>query len=225
MLGDVITAELLLDGEVIDTAEEFSVEAYAKKLLKMDKFELTISAEECKALHTLLESLLNSGAEAQKYTDHNTDDLVNEGVTANGEFNPESVPSVKESGEILGSSGAKFVSTTVRFDSTNFIRFDFVLGTASITDVTVEIGGKTYTSASFTDNGDGSYSVYSGVIYATEFDKVLTATIKVSGNAAHSATYSVNSYVKAMYEDAEIGELAKALYFYGAASKAYDALN
>ena len=225
MLGDVITAELLLDGEVIDTAEEFSVEAYAKKLLKMDKFELTISAEECKALHTLLESLLNYGAEAQKYTDHNTDDLVNEGVTANGEFNPESIPSVKESGEILGSSGAKFVSTTVRFDSTNFIRFDFVLGAAALTDVTFEIGGKTYTSASFTDNGDGSYSVYSGAIYATEFDKVITATIKVSGNAAHSATYSVNSYVKAMYEDAEIGELAKALYFYGAASKAYDALN
>ena len=225
MLGDVITAELLLDGEVIDTAEEFSVEAYAKKLLKMDKFELTISAEECEALHTLLESLLNYGAEAQKYTDHNTDSLVNDGVSENGDFNPESVPSVKESGEVLGNSGAKFVSATVRFDSVNFIRFDFVLGTAAIEDVTVEIGEKVYTYTSFTDNGDGSYSVYSNAIYATEFDKLHTATLKISGAEAHSAAYSVNSYVKAMYGDTEIGELAKALYFYGAASKAYGAIN
>lgn len=186
---------------------------------------MTISAEECEALHTLLESLLNYGAEAQKYTDHNTDSLVNDGVSANGDFNPESVPSVKESGEVLGNSGAKFVSATVRFDSINFIRFDFVLGTAAIEDITVEIGEKVYTYTSFTDNGDGSYSVYSDAIYATEFDKLHTATLKVSGAEAHSAAYSVNSYVKAMYGDAEIGELAKALYFYGAASKAYSAIN
>ena len=109
----------------------------------------------------------------------------------------------------------------MRFDNAVYLRFDFTLGTAALADVTVEIGGRLYGADIFTDNGDGTYSVYTSAIYSTEFDKAFTATLKTSGNVAHTATYSVNSYVKAMHENENIGELAKALYFYGANSEAY----
>ena len=224
LMGEEIVAELVLDGEVIDIAEPFSVEDYTKKLIKMDKFELTVTAEQCEALHAFLEALLNYGAEAQKYTDYDTDNLVNDGIAENGTFDPETITSVKESGEIAGTSGANFVGATVRFDNVVYLRFDFAISTAALTDVTVEIGGRVYTSDSFTDNGDGTYSIYTSAIYSTEFDKAFTATLKASGSVAHTVIYSVNSYVKAMHEDAKIGELAKALYFYGETAKAYTRL-
>ena len=69
------------------------------------------------------------------------------------------------------------------------------------------------------------FSLYSEAIYATEFDVAYTATLEISGETAHTVTYSVNSYVKSMHSDDSIGDLAKALYFYGAASKAYATFN
>ena len=221
LLGEEITAELVLGDTVLDTAEPFSVEAYSKKLLKMDKFELTVTAEECSALHKLLEALLNYGAEAQKYKEHDADTLVNDGIAPSGAFNPDDVTSVKESGEVIGESGTKFVGAAVRFDNVVYLRFDFTLGTAALADATALIGDRVYTASSFTSNGDGTYSIYTEAICSTEFDKVFTASLKVAGSDAHTATYSVNSYVKAMHEDESVGELAKALYFYGTASKAY----
>ena len=221
MLGDEIVAELMLGDTVLDTADVFSVEAYARQLLKMDKYELTISAEEADALHKVLSSLLNYGAEAQKYTDHNTESLVNDKIEANGEFDPDAITSIKDAGEVLGNSGAKFVSSTVRFDNVVFLRFDFVLGTAALSDATVVIGDRVYTSADFIEAEDGTYSIYTEAISAAYFDKSYTAQLKIGGEDAHSITYSVNSYVKAMYENEKIGELAKALYFYGAASEKY----
>ena len=221
MLGDEIVAELMLGDTVLDTADVFSVEAYARQLLKMDKFELTISAEEADALHKVLSSLLNYGAEAQKYTEHNTESLVNDKIEANGEFDPDAITSIKDAGEVFGNSGAKFVSSTVRFDNAVFLRFDFVLGTAALSDATVVIGDRVYTSKDFIETEDGTYSIYTEAISAAYFDKSYTAQLKICGEDAHSVTYSVNSYVKAMYENEKIGELAKALYFYGAASEKY----
>ena len=225
MLGEIITAELVLGDEVLDVAEPFSVENYAKKLLKMDMYELTISKEKCDALHDTLRALLNYGAEAQKYTDCNSDDLVNDGIEENGAFDESLVTSVKDCGSVTGSYGAKFTGTTVRFDNVVYLRFDFTLGTASLADATVVINGTTYTSADFVELEAGVFSVYSKAIYATEFDKAFTATLKINGENAHTVTYSVNSYVKAMWASDSIGDLAKALYFYGATSKAYNAID
>ena len=221
MLGEEIEAELVLGDTVLDTADVFSVEAYARQLLKMDKYELTVSAEEADALHKVLSSLLNYGAEAQKYTEHNTESLVNDKIEANGEFDPDAITSIKDAGEVLGNSGAKFVSSTVRFDNAIFLRFDFVLGTASINDAAVVIGDKVYTSKDFIETEDGTYSIYTEAISATHFDEIYTAVLKICGEDAHEVTYSVNSYVKAMHENEKIGELAKALYFYGKASQEY----
>lgn len=215
LMGEEITAELIFKGEVIDTADPFSVESYARKLLNMDKFELTYSAEKTEALHSLLADLLDYGAAAQKYKDHATDDLVNEGVSSEEEFDPEAIESVKAAGEVKGESGAKFNGATVRFDSTTHLRFDFIIGSANLSEVTVEIGGVVYQAAEFIENENGSYSLYTEAITATQHAKAYTATLKIAGEEAHSVTYSVDSYVKVMHSGAKMGELAKAIYNYG----------
>lgn len=231
MMGDVIYAELIVDGVTVDTADAFSVEEYAKTLLDASAFDLTLAPliddafAKTVALHDTLRALLNYGSEAQRYQNHNTDDLVSDGVDTRFDFDAEEIESVKSATEPVGDSGAKFKSATVRFDSINYLRFDFYVGNANIDDVTVTIGNTNYGKYDFIDNGDGTYSVYSNGISAVQFGKAYTATLFVSGVAVHSATYSVNSYVKSMYQSESIGELAKAIYVYGKAASAFSALN
>ena len=219
LMGESIKAELIYNGEVVDADEGFSVEKYAKALLKMDKYELICTADKVTALHTLLISLLNYGAEAQKYTDYKTDNLVDDGIAENGEFNAEAISSVKSSTQPVGELGVKFTGVNVRFDSINKIRFDFTVGTASISDVAVTINGKTYTESDFVANENGTYSVYSEPIYAIDFNAAYTAELSVASETVHSATYSINSYVKSRYKNEKIGALAVAIYFYGVCSE------
>ena len=221
MMGENITAELVFNGEVVATKSDFSVANYAKALLKLDKYELAYTAEQTSALHELLASILNYGAEAQKYKEYNAENLVNAGVPSNDVFNAENVVSVKGSTTPVGDFGVKFVGATVRFDNVNSLRFDFTVGSANLDEITVKIGNKSYTKADFIDNGDGKYSVYSEAIYAVDFADAYTAEIFVANESTHSVTYSINSYVKAMHENAKIGELAKAIYFYGLCSEGF----
>ncbi len=224
LMGEYITAELILDGEVLDTAEPFSVESYARKLLKLDRNELTYSAEKTVALHALLRDLLDYGAAAQSYTDYKTGVPVNMGVSSDDTFDPEDIESVKASGEVSGTHGAKFNGATVRFDSAAFLRFDFLIGEAALDDITVTINGTVYTKENFVLKSEGAYSVYTEAISATSFGDAYTATLSVSGEDAHSVTYSVNSYVKVMHESESMGELAKALYHYGVSALTYVAI-
>ena len=222
LMGEHLTAELIIGGEVVDTAAPFSVEDYARKLLKSDRYELTKSAEEVDALHSLLRELLDYGAAAQEYKGHNTDDLVNAGVCTENDFDADSITSVKFSGEVVGNSGAKFNGASVRFDSSVYLRFDFIIGTSSLSEITVTVGDRIYSSGSFVMQEDGVYSVYTEPINATQLDKAFTAVLSVSGNAVHSATYSVNSYVKVMHSSETMGKLAQAIYHYGVAAKSFN---
>jgi len=167
----------------------------------------------------MLVSLLNYGAEAQKYTDYSADSLVNEGVAANGVFDAEAITSVKGATKPLGDSGAKFVGLNVRFDNVNRIRFDFTPGTSALSDLTITVNSTVYTEEDFIANENGTYSIYSEAIFAGYFNTVYTAELSLSGEVVHSATYSINSYVKSMYKNERIGELAKAIYFYGVCSE------
>ena len=228
MMGDVIRAELIIDGAVVDIADDFSVEAYAKKLLSSSAFDLTLATliddafARTEALHETLRTLLSYGSEAQNYKNYETDSLVGENI--NAKFDASEIESVKSATEPVGTSGAKFNGATVRFDSVNYLRFDFTVGDANLDEITVTIGDKTYTADDFTANENGTYSVYSEGIYAIEFNEAFTASLVLSGETVHTATYSVNSYVKAMHESESIGELAKAIYLYGKAASAFYAL-
>ena len=221
IMGDTLVAELLLDGEVIDTAKEFSIENYLKSLLKKDRYELIVTAEQCAALHALAKDMLIYGGAAQEYKDHNIDSLVSEGVTSDSVFDAESVESVKAAGDVLGDGTTKFTTATVRFDSVNSIRFDFAIGTADLSGVTVVIGDKVYTEADFVLKSEGVYSIYTDGITANKFGDAVTATLKIGDTAIHSATYSINSYVKSMHASERMGALARAIYNYGASAIAF----
>lgn len=221
LIGDVIKAELVLDGETVDTAKDFSIENYLKALLKKDRFELAITAEQCAALHTLVRDILNYGAAAQNYRDYNTDSLVNEGVSGGSVFDAESVVSVKSQTTPTGDGTVKFKTATVRFDSINSIRFDFAIGSANLADLTIVVGDKTYTSKDFIVKSEGVYSIYTDGITALDFDKEIVACVCVGGEVVHSVTYSINSYVKSMYQSESMGALARAIFCYGKSSEAY----
>ena len=221
LMGDEIVAELVYDGEVIDTANAFSIENYLKTLLKKDKFELGIPKAQCDALHALAIELLNYGAAAQVYVGYNTDSLVNIGVANGAEFDAESVESHKAQTTPQGDGTVRFKTATVRFDSVNRLRFDFVVGDSPLSSVTVTIDGKTYTETDFILSSEGVYSVYSDGITARGFDKAITAVICLDGAEMHSVVYSVNSYVKAKYQSESIGALARAIYNYGKAAEAF----
>ena len=221
LMGDTIVAELVYDGKVIDTANEFSIENYLKTLLKMDSYELAVTASRCNALHALATELLNYGAAAQIYRDYNASALVNNGITGGAEFDADSVVSHKAQTTPAGNGSVKFKAATVRFDSINSLRFDFVIGDSDISLITVKIGEKTYTEADFISSGDGIYSIYTDGIAARDFDAATTATLLLDGEEMHSVTYSVNSYVKSMHQSDSMGTLARAIYNYGVAAKAF----
>jgi hypothetical protein len=227
MMGDEINAVLIVDGVVTDEVDGFTVEGYAHKLLDMNWAELALattkeeSIERADALHALLVDLLDYGASAQNYKNYKTDELVNRGVSDSDEFDASIVESVKASTTPVGDSGAKFVGATVRFDNVNSLRFDFTIGNASTSDISVVIGGITYSADDFTINSTGKYSVYSKGISAVKFGSAVVAELRIGDEVVHSVTYSVNSYVKSMYGSESMGDLAVATYFYGEAAKAY----
>ena len=71
----------------------------------------------------------------------------------------------------------------------------------------------------------GKYIAYTEALSATDFATTLTLTLKLDGEVIHAITYSVNSYAFAMANDADMGELAIALYRYGKSATAYKADN
>lgn len=218
LLGEEIKAELVFGDETIDTADAFTVEGYVKGLIKSDKFELTYSAEKCKALRAMLTELLNYCAETQKALDPNASDLVNEGILEESAvFDPDAVSSVEAYGSTSGDSGAKILSAGAKIDGKVYLEFKIQLGTANISDVTIEIDDKVYSGAELV-SADGAYVLTASPVSALEFNKTHTVTLKVSGEAVHEASYSVDSYVKTAHED---NALVKALYLYGAAAAAY----
>ncbi|HJJ91998.1 MAG TPA: 7-cyano-7-deazaguanine synthase, partial [Methanocorpusculum sp.] len=69
-------------------------------------------------------------------------------------------------------------------------------------------------AADFVEIGENDYVVYGDDIYATEFDTVFTATVVVNGEDTANVKYSVNSYIYAICNKANVSdsmlELAKA---------------
>jgi len=212
-MGDSIKAELYMDGEVVVTYDNFSVKAYAEKLLALNPGDAELA--------TLVADMLNYGAAAQQYVGYKTDALVNAGYeTAGSNAEPtESDMTVTES------SNANFgiISAGVRFDYVNQIYVKFGIRAAALEGaaptVVVAFNGVEQT---VTLDGEGEYVVYSGAISALEFGKVYTIELKVDGEVVQTLTYSVNSYVFAKKDgNNAMAELALALYRYGNSAVAY----
>ena len=212
-MGDVVKAELLLNGEVIDTVEEYSVKSYVVKA-----FELYPDND---ALLRFLSDMLYYGAAAQEYKNYKKDALVTAGlelysVTANApadDYDHKSI--VTKDG--YDKTQARFTAAGVNFDCNNKI---FVkLNASDISMVKVSIGKN---ELELIDLGNGTYVAYSSDISALEFDTEIVFTLTYNGALAQTLTYTVNDYVVAKKDTNTIGNLVLALYRYGESAKAYD---
>ncbi|MBQ9079932.1 MAG: starch-binding protein [Clostridia bacterium] len=203
-MGDSIYAEILLDGKIIATVENYSVKENAQKLLE--------TYPDDAKLVQLVTDMLHYGAAAQTYRNYKTDALVTSGVTGLGTPSADTVAPTATDVELDTSTGiAKFTAAGVRFSNVNMIYVK--LNTTE--NVTLKVNGKDVT---LTDT-----TFYTDAIYATGFDDIYTFELYENGVLVQTLKYSVKSYVYAIKDSSNtaMAVLAKALYAYGISANEY----
>ncbi len=214
-IGDEIKAELICGGEVVET-KYYSVKAYLDKILSMSEGDFSMSTAKYNAMVTLVKDLLVYGGTAQKYTGHNADTLVSDGITGTAfETIPASDVSVKN-GTVV------FKSATVFFDSVNTLRFRFNANDLDGIVFKLQVNGGAEAEIGYRDDGNGTYTIETDAIYANGFDDIYTITAYKNGAEDAKLTYSVKSYIYAKQGGTgNMAELAKATYNYGISAHAY----
>lgn len=222
-MGDAITIELLKDGEVFTTVENYSIRRYCTDLMSMSATELGLSEAKYAAIRTLAADLLDYGAAAQIYVNYKTDELVNEGIEGASEYEELTSTDMKLT-KYKTVTGVKFTAATLRFNNANRLCFKFTASDVSLVKIRITYGTNTfeYTAESFV-NQDGVYALYTPDLYATAFDRIYTATLIYDGEEIQQATYSVRSYVYSKQNDPDTAlcDLVRATYKYGRSAKAY----
>ncbi len=218
-IGDTITAEILIDGKVAKT-QDYSVKEYLNELKNRTASELGMSEDKYNAMITLINDLLVYGGAAQTYKEHNTGALTSSGITGS------TFTDVTESDTTVQNGKVTFTSATVFFDSVNRLKFKFTASDIANVTFKVQVNGGEAADIGYVSNGDGTYTITTGAIYAYCFDDVYTVTAYVGGEADAVLTYSVKSYVYAKQGEAgNIAALVKATYSYGLSAKAYREFN
>ena len=217
-MGDSISAELLKGGNVADVKEEYSVKQYA-----IDAFayynETDYPDESSAALRRLLADMLYYGAAAQEYAGYKTDTLVTDGIELSAASDV--IPSVDDKNKSVSATDGdvKFTAAGVRFDYNNRIYVKFTA--TSLDGITVSVNGNNLDIA---ETGTANvYIAYSDAISALEFGNAVAFTLSSDGEVIQTLIYTVNDYALSKYTDAEMGDLALALYRYGKSAVAYNA--
>ncbi len=208
-MGDVIKAELLVDGEVVAVKDNYSVRDNLLSILEDSTSD---------KLNTLIADLLIYGAEAQKYTGYKTDALVTDGLTLAGSTVTPTEDDLNRSATESTDNERFARSVGVRFDYVNMIYVKLTLPDTE--GVTLYIGGK---EAELVKVADGTYIAYSDGIYTTQFDTVFEISLVYLGEEIQKLTYTVNSYTYAVYGKGDaMTDLALALYRLGKSTELYN---
>lgn len=210
-MADVFTVEVLYNGTVIATQEEYSVQAYATKQLA--KSNIT------KELKQLIVDMLYYGAAAQEYKGYKADALATNGLseTASEFVKPEEIENWYVNNTEISSYPAYFTNVGVWFDYNNQIYV--TLNTTENVKITVD--GEEVAV-------DGTRVLLGGIL-ATEYDKQFEIKLYSTKDGEEvlmqTLTYSVNFYVYQICEggtkNQKMVNLAKALYCYGQSALAY----
>ena len=214
-MGSSIKAELLLDGEIIDTVESYSVKQYVIDAIALHSTDTYLC--------TLLSDVLYYGAAAQRYLNKNVAEeaLVTYGVA---DLTPSEITTTDADKQrsIVTATGAdttlvKYTAAGVRFDYNNRIYVKFT--TTDVANVTVTVSGS---ALEIIPLGNNTYAAYSEGISALEFDNAVSFKLYYSENLIQTLNYTVNTYAWDKNADSEIGDLALALYRYGKSTAAYE---
>ncbi len=204
---------------------EYSVERYCYNML--EKYS------DDEQLRTLLVDLLNYGAEAQIYTDYNTDNLANADLTAaqkawetSGDVTTESVqnlkykvidnPTVKWKGAGLYLDEAATLRFTIQTDSVENLVVKATCGTT-----TFEVSASEFVKRSGTED---MYYVYIRGVNVTQMrESVYLTVLNGETEVSNTICYSVESYANAQIggSDTALSKLLVAMIKYGDSAKAY----
>ncbi len=192
-----------------------SVKEYAEKLLKL----YPTNAK----LVTLISDLLIYGDAAQNYTSYNTGNLASSGLDLTpSEFTaPASKLSVNENSPLTAvvSAGLKLTG-----DVNMYFTFSATDTEGLYAKITINGREVLYDVSALTPEANGNYRIYFNKVMAHELDDTVTLTfIKDGSDIGNTLTYSVNSYIAAVYTSSNtaLASLVKALCCYGASAKAY----
>ena len=214
-MGDLIKAELLVDGVVKDVKENYSVLTYCNNLLNDENTTV--------ATRTLIGDLLDYGAAAQIYMNYKTDNLVNANVTIRSTFvaptnTDKNYSESTADGFNIEGSGVNFNNVNriyVKFKAGDGYKITYKIGNGAETDVTDRV----FTDGEF-------YKVYTDGVYATDGETIYTFTLYSGDIAVQTATYSVKSFIYSCLatdpdENASKTTLAKALWKYSLCASSY----
>ncbi|MBQ3019839.1 MAG: hypothetical protein IJD77_04555 [Clostridia bacterium] len=212
-MANNIKAELKLGDAVLAIKAEYSVKEYAQNML--NKIADGTQADANGTLKQLLTDLLYYGDAAYNYANKTTDAVpATDGVENLGSEStaePTATDFTLTKNEEISSYPAYFLGAGVYFDNVNQIYVKI----NTTENVTLTING---VEAEITGN-----MIYTDGILATGFDDTYEFKLYHNDVLMQTLTYSVNAYAYAKQGDATMGELALALYRYGASATAYKA--
>ena len=203
-MGDVLSAQLVIDGTADAKAKDMTVKDYCMEL---------INGSTDAHLINLVKDLLVYGREAQKYVGYRTDKLVVDNDFAGTTFDALKSDSKYHAKNTLETT--KFKSGALYFDNTNKLMFRFV--TDSIDNLKVTINDKEVTPVA---DGD-TYVVMTDSIAATGFDDIYTVKLILNDETVSTLECSVKAYVYQMQNNSKMSAFANATYAYGLSAKRY----
>ena len=203
-MGDVLSAQLVVDGAADAKAKDMTVKDYCMELIKGSTDAHLIN---------LVKDLLVYGREAQKYVGYRPGKLVVDNDFAGTAFDALKSDSKYHAKNTLETT--KFKSGALYFDNTNKLMFRFV--TDSIENLKVTINDKEVTPVA---DGD-TYVIMTDSIAATGFDDIYTVKLILNGETVSTLECSVKAYVYQMQNSSKMRAFANATYAYGLSAKRY----
>lgn len=234
-MGDNIKAELIYDGDVVATKDEYSILANCQNLLAKTAAELGLTDAQYGAMKTLIADLLVYGAKAQLYNNYKTTALVDAGVEGATEFVKltETVRKVWDyTDDYTALEDVDLKSAGVYFDYANSMYVKFTAPDMNDDTFRVKFNGEYYalSECELIDEATSTYKFTTDDIsvldYNTSYNIDLEwydAEDEEDWVRIHRIRYSINAYVYAKQDtaNAEMADLAKALYNYGVSAAAY----
>ena len=226
-MNDTITATLYATyngTEYAGKPREYSVAEYAYSTL--DKY----ASDEYAELRTLLVDLLHYGAQAQLYTGHNADNLVNQGLTEEQlawgtAEDPILTDSANTKYETIENPLVKWKGASLNLNDSVAIKFKFTA--EELDGLTLKIVGEsgtwTMTAKDFV-SVDGVYVATFDKVHAGQMSEIVYLTMYKDGQAvSNTVRYSIESYAfsKQNSDIKNLPALVKAMMKYGNSAKKY----
>lgn len=228
-LGDEIKAQMYNeDGTTAGKEVTFSVQSYLEGFVNReyrDELCKCTSKLQHTALQELCVNMLNYGAAAQTYINHDVENLANKNLTPEQQALATAPITVTESDKAV--NGSAWVGAGVRFDYN--LGLYFVFRAESIDEYTVTVNGMPVSEdnnvsvAEYPALGENAYVIRYNGFNAINMNDVVTAKL-TKGEDVQTFAYSVKSYVASKGGDtSNIATLVNAMYTYGFAAVAYSA--